>query len=132
MEYGVWTNIDVMYVVGSIVIGVETFVLGVHVLELGEHPLDDVVLLQALQRVVLDGRHGRPGHRIEQLLLDRGVDRKLLDDAVDDLPLLDEGPRPLAGVVAGEDRHADLRVDAHRVALRHALAGCRCVCCPES
>ena len=66
-------------------------------LELGQHPLDDVVLLEALEGDVLDCGDGGPGDGVEELLLDGGVDRQLLDDAVDDLALLDEGP--VAGVL---------------------------------
>jgi hypothetical protein len=45
------------------------------------------MLLQALEGDLLDRRYGRPRRRIEELLLDRGVDRELLDDAVYDLAL---------------------------------------------
>ena len=64
---------------------------GIHVLQLGEQPLDDVVLLHALEGDVLGVGHRGPGHRVEELLLDGGVLREGLDDAVDDVPLLGVG-----------------------------------------
>ena len=42
-------------------LGVEALVLRVHVVELGEHPLDDVVLLEALEGDVLGLRARSPG-----------------------------------------------------------------------
>jgi hypothetical protein len=54
------------------------------------HPLDHVVLLEALEGHLFDRGHGRPSDRVEDPLLDRGVRRELLDDAVDDLALLHE------------------------------------------
>ena len=71
-------------------LGVEALVAGVHPVELGEQPLHDVVLLEALESDVLSPGHGGPRNRVEQLLLDRGMNREFLDDAVDDLALLDE------------------------------------------
>ena len=50
-----------------------------------------MVLLEALERDVLGVGHRRAGDRVEHLLLDRGMDRELLDDPVDDLALLDVG-----------------------------------------
>ncbi len=61
---------------------------GVHVDELRQQPLDDVVLLEALEGDVLGVRNGRSGDRVEDLLLDGRVHRELLDDPVDDLALL--------------------------------------------
>jgi hypothetical protein len=52
------------------------------------------MFLEALECHFFDRRHGRPGHRVEGLLLDRGVDRELLDDAVDDPAPLDERSWP--------------------------------------
>ena len=75
-------------------LGVEALVRGVHVVELGQQPLDDVVLLEALEGDVLGVGNRRPGDRVEDLLLDRGVHRELLDDPVDDLALLDVARSP--------------------------------------
>ena len=72
-------------------LGVEALVRGIEVDELGQHPLDDVVLFEALECDVLGAGHRRPSDRIEHQLLDRGVDRQLLDDPIDDLSLLDMG-----------------------------------------
>jgi len=70
-------------------LGVKTLSLRWHRFEIGEHPLDDVMLLEALEGHVLGAGHDRPRHWIEALLLDGGVHRKLLDEAIHDLSLLD-------------------------------------------
>ena len=72
-------------------LGVEALVLGIHRVELGQHPLHDVVLLEALEGDVLGLGHGGPGDRVEELLLDGGVDGQLLDDPIDHRSLLGEG-----------------------------------------
>ena len=48
-----------------------------------------------------------PGDRVEELLLDRGVHRELLDDPVDDLALLDVGP--VAGLLESLEQLLDGR-----------------------
>ena len=73
-------------------LGIEALVAGIEVGKLGQHPLDDVVLLQALQGDLLRAGHRCPSSRIEHLLLHGCVDRQLLDDAVEDLTLFDIRP----------------------------------------
>ncbi len=73
-------------------LGVEALVLRIEVGQFRQEPLDDVMLLEALQGDVLGGRDRLTRDRVEHLLLDRGVDRQLLDDPIDDLTLLDVCP----------------------------------------
>lgn len=68
---------------------VEAFGSGVEVDQFRQHPLDDVVLLKTFEGYVLDAWHSGPSNWIEHLLFDRGMDRQLLDDPIDDLTLLD-------------------------------------------
>jgi len=72
-------------------LGVEALLVRIHGIELGQQPLDDVVLLEALEDDVVRIGNGRPGHRVEKLLLYRGVLRQLFDDAIDQIALLDVG-----------------------------------------
>jgi hypothetical protein len=76
-------------------LGIEALVLRRHVVKLREHPLHDVVLLEALEGDVLGAGHRGAHRRIEQLLLDSGVNRQRLGEAVDDVTLLDV--RPVSG-----------------------------------
>ena len=73
-------------------LGIEALVLRVEIDQLREQPLHDVMLLEALEGDVLGARDGLTRDRVEHLLFDRGVNRELLDDPIDDLPLLDVGP----------------------------------------
>nr|WP_254126997.1 hypothetical protein [Aquihabitans sp. G128] len=72
-------------------LGVEALVVGVEVVDLREHPLDDVVLLEALEHDVLGLRHGGAGDGVEEHLLDGCVLRQLLADPVGDLALVGVG-----------------------------------------
>ena len=74
------------------------------------------------------------GHRVEDLLLDRGMHREFLDDAIDDLALLDVGPitglfealeQLLDGLVVGAEKgdcvHGAESVPTHPNPLNRSL-----------
>ena len=76
---------------------VEPLVVGLNVLQLGERPFHDVVLFHRFEDRVLRPRRLRPRLRVEQLLLEVGVDGELLDHLVHQLALglVASGPGPL-------------------------------------